>query len=86
MSVAQQKYFKELAALADKTVSVVTTTGKTFSGTLIGVNPDNMSIAIGEGKDETGKPFDRIFLNGSIVAQITSAEKSFDLKALSKQT
>ena len=83
MSVAQRKYFTEITALADKTVSVVTTTGKTFNGTLLGINPDNMSLCISEARDETGKTLHRLFLNGAIVAQIASAEKPFDLKALS---
>ena len=82
MSVAQRKYFTEVAALADKIVSVVTTTGKTFNGTLVGINPDNLSLCIGDAKDETGKTYNRVFLNGNTVAQISSAEKSFDLKAL----
>ncbi len=82
MSVAQRKFFTEVAALADKTVSVVTTTGKTFTGTLIGINPDNLSLCIADAKDETGKLSHRTFLNGSVVAQILSAEKPFDLKAL----
>ena len=82
MSVAQRKYFTEVAALADKIVSVVTTTGKTFNGTLVGINPDNLSLCIGDAKDETGKSYNRVFLNGNTVAQISSAEKAFDLKAL----
>ena len=83
MSVAQRKYFTEIAALTDKTVSVVTTTGKTFNGTLIGINPDNMSLCIADARDEAGKTLHRVFLNGPVVAQISSAEKPFDLKALS---
>ena len=83
MSVAQRKYFTEITALADKTVSVVTTTGKTFNGTLLGINPDNMSLCIADARDETGKTLHRVFLNGATVAQIASAEKPFDLKALS---
>jgi small nuclear ribonucleoprotein (snRNP)-like protein len=82
LSVAQRKYFTEVAALSDKTVSVVTTTGKTFNGTLLGINPDNMSLCIADAKDETGKMLHRVFLNGTVVAQIASAEKPFDLKAL----
>jgi small nuclear ribonucleoprotein (snRNP)-like protein len=82
LSVAQRKYFTEVAALADKIVSVVTTTGKTFNGTLVGINPDNLSLCIGDAKDEAGKSYNRVFLNGNTVAQISSAEKSFDLKAL----
>ena len=83
LSVAQRKYFTEIAALADKTVSVVTTTGKTFNGTLIGINQDNMSLCIADAKDESGNLLHRVFLNGNVVAQISSAEKPFDLKALS---
>ena len=82
MSVAQRKYFTEIASLADKTVSVVTSTGKTFNGTLIGINPDDMSLCIADAKDEAGKTLHRVFLNGNVVAQISSAEKPFDLKAL----
>ncbi|MGA2522919.1 MAG: Lsm family RNA-binding protein [Candidatus Bathyarchaeia archaeon] len=82
MSIAQRKYFNEVALLADKTVSVATTKGKTFNGTLIGINPDNMSLCLAEAKDEAGKTLHRLFINGSTVAQISSAEKPFDLKAL----
>jgi small nuclear ribonucleoprotein (snRNP)-like protein len=82
LSVAQRKFFTEVAALVDKTVSVFTTTGKTFTGTLIGINQDNMSLCLTEAKDETGQAAHRVFLNGNIVAQILSAEKPYDLKAL----
>jgi len=82
LSVTQRKYFTEIAALSDKTVSVTTTAGKTFNGTLIGINPDNMSLCLSDAKDEAGKTLHRLFLNGNAVAQISSAEKPFDLKAL----
>jgi small nuclear ribonucleoprotein (snRNP)-like protein len=85
LSVAQRKLFTEIAALVDKTVIVVTTTGKTFTGTLLGINQDNLSLCIAEAKDETGKVAHRVFLNGNIVAQITSTEKAFDLKALANR-
>ena len=82
MSVAQRKFFTEVAALVDKAVIVATTTGKTFTGTLIGINPDNLSLCVAEAKDETGQVAHRVFLNGNVVAQILSTEKAFDLKAL----
>ena len=85
LSVAQRKYFTEVSALADKTVSVVTTTGKAFNGTLIGINPDNLSLTLADVKDESGKVSHRIVLNGIVVAQISSAEKPFDLKALANR-
>jgi len=82
LSVAQRKYFTEVAALADKTVAVVTTNGKVFNGTLVGVNPDNLNLALADTKDESGKFLNRLVLNGSIVMSISSAEKPFDLKSL----
>jgi len=82
LSVAQRKFFTEVAALVDKTVVVSTANGKTYSGTLVGINPDTLSLCLGEAKDETGKVLHRVFLNGNVVAQILTAEKPFDLKAL----
>ncbi len=82
MSVAQRKFFTEIAALVDKTVTVNTTTGKKFVGTLVGINQDNLSLVISEAKDENGQIAHRIFINGSIIVQISSTEKPFDLKAL----
>ena len=82
MSVPQRRYFTEIAALVDKHVTVNTTTNKTFSGTLIGINPDDMSLCIADAKGETGQTSHRLFLNGNVVAQISSSEKPYDLKAL----
>ncbi len=81
MSVAQRKFLTELATLVDKPVTVSTTTGKSFIGTLVGIT-DGLSVCIAEAKDETGKISHRVFLNGSVVAQVSSTEKPFDLKAL----
>jgi small nuclear ribonucleoprotein (snRNP)-like protein len=82
LSVAQRKYFTEVSALADKNVIVITANGKKFSGSLIGINPDDLSLCLSEAKDEEGRIMHRIFLNGSIVAEIFTVEKPFDLKAL----
>jgi len=82
LSIAQRKFFTEVAALMDKSVIVATTTEKTYSGTLIGINPDTLSLCLAEAKDEKGRTLHRVFLNGNVVAQILSVEKPFDLKAL----
>lgn len=82
MSVAQRRFFTEVTALVDKHVMVSTTDGKTFSGNLIGINPDNLSLCLSESKDAEGKVIHRVILNGSVVAQILGVEKPFDLKSL----
>jgi len=85
LSVAQRKFFTEVSALADKNVIVVTASGKKFSGTLIGINPDTLSLCMSEAKDEEGKIAHRLFLNGNNVSQILTIEKPFDLKALAER-
>ena len=85
MSVAQRKFFGEIAALLDKTVMVITMDGKKYSGTLAGINPETLSLCLSEAKDEKGTFLHRVFLNGSIIAQIFTVEKPFDLKALSER-
>jgi small nuclear ribonucleoprotein (snRNP)-like protein len=82
LSVAQRKFFTEVSALADKNVIVVTASGKKFSGNLIGINPDTLSLCLSDAKDEEGKMLHRVFVNGNTVSQILTVEKPFDLKAL----
>ncbi|MCW4055717.1 MAG: Lsm family RNA-binding protein [Candidatus Bathyarchaeota archaeon] len=85
MSAAQRRFFNEVATLLDKKVTVTTADEKSYSGTLIGVNPDNMSLCLSEAKDQDGQPLHRVVLNGSVVAKIFAVEKPFDLKALSER-
>ncbi len=82
MSLAQRKFFTEVSALTDRHVIVATTTGKIFTGTLLGVNPDNLNLCLSEAKDEEGKMLHRVILSGNVVAHMFSVEKPFDLKAL----
>jgi len=85
MSVAKRKFFGEIGALVDRTVMVITVNGKKYSGTLSGIDPESMSLSLSEAKDEKGTQTHKVFLNGSIIAQIFTIEKPFDLKALSER-
>lgn len=85
MSLAQRKLFGEMSALLDKTVMVVTTDERKYSGTLLGMDPDSLSLCLGDAKDEKGQSFHRVFLNGNVVAKIFSIEKPFNLKALAQR-
>lgn len=85
MSAARRKFFSELAALLEKTVLVETTNGKSFSGTLAGVDPESLSLCLADVKDEKGNLVHRMFLNGSAVARISAIEKPFNLKALAER-
>ena len=82
MSVAQRKLFTEMGALIDKIVMVMTTDGKSYTGNLVGINENNLSLCLADAKDDKGRVIHRVFLNGNVVAQILAIEKPFDLKAL----
>jgi len=85
MSVSKRKFLGEIGALVDKIVMVITVDGKKYSGTLSGIDPENMNLSLSEARDEKGTQTHKIFLNGSIIAQIFTIEKPFDLKALSER-
>jgi small nuclear ribonucleoprotein (snRNP)-like protein len=71
--------------LVDKLVTVTTVNGKEYNGTLIGLNPDTLSLCLSDAKDEKGKALYRVFLNGNVVVQILAIEKPFNLKALAER-
>ena len=85
MSVAKRKFLGEIGALLDKTVMVTTVNDKKYSGTLSGIDPESLSLSLSEAKDEKGTQLHRVFLNGSVIAQIFTIKKPFDLKGLSER-
>ena len=71
--------------LIDKNVVTITTDGKKYSGALTGINPETLSLCLSDATDEKGLALHRVVLNGSVVTQIFTMEKPFDLKALSER-
>ena len=85
MSVGQRRLFGELSGLLDKSVMVLTIDGKKYSGTLVGINPETLTLSLSDAKDASGVYVHRMFLNGSVIAQIFTVEKPFDLRALAER-
>ena len=85
MSVAKRNFIGEIGSLIDKMVMVVTVDGKKYTGTLSGIDPDTLSLSLSDAKDEKGTTTHKIFMNGSILAQIFTITKPFDLKALAER-
>jgi len=82
MSAAERRFLTEVSALVDKTVIVTAVNNKTYTGTLVGINPENLSLCLAEARDEKGQVINRVVLSGNVVAQIIATEKAFDLKGL----
>jgi len=85
MSVAERRYVNEVASLIDRNIMVITTDKKIYTGTLLGVNTENLSLVLGNAKDPEGKIIPKAVISGSIVAQILFVEKAFDLSGLAER-
>lgn len=81
-SLPDRKFMEEITAQLQRTITVVTTAGKNYTGILSGVDSHSLNICLTDAKDETGRLVNKLFLNGSNVAQIFSTEKPFNLQAL----
>lgn len=84
MSINQRKFLSEISALVDANVSVAINTGKTFTGKLLAIDPNTLSLCLEGVHDESGS-YHRVILNGDVVTQILSVEEPFNLKALAQR-
>ena len=85
MSTAQRRFLGELSTLMDKTVTVTTLENKTYTGTLIGLNPDSLSLCLADAKDKKGQLIHRVVLSGNVVAQVLAVEKAFNIRGLAER-
>ena len=83
--MAQRRFNSEVAALIDTTVTVVTVDNKTYTGTLIGINPENLNLVIGNAENSKSRVFPKVVISGNTVAQILSTQKAFDLRGLAER-
>jgi small nuclear ribonucleoprotein (snRNP)-like protein len=81
----RRMFFDEFSKLLRSTVTVIMMDGKTYVGNLEGYSPETMSICLTDAKDDNEKNIPKVFLNGSVVAQILAIEKPFDLKGLAER-
>jgi small nuclear ribonucleoprotein (snRNP)-like protein len=73
---------EEITALLQKTVTVSTSDGKSYTGILAGVDSHTFNLCLNDAKDEAGRLLHKLFVNGSRITQIFSSEKPFNLQAL----
>jgi len=85
VSVAQRRFLAELSALLDKQVTIFTTNEKSYYGTIVGIDPETFNVSLADVKDKEGREIHRVFLNGSVITQILTAEKPFDLRGLAER-
>jgi len=89
VSVAERKFLHELVSLLNTIVSVRTTDGRVITGRLVGFEPRTLSICLWNarvegagGAEGAGAEIPKLFLNGSAIVELWSAERPFDLRGL----
>ncbi len=83
MSVAERRFISELTSLLDSRVSIRTADGRRITGRLVGFHPDTLSVCLWDAEVEgEGAAVPKLFLNGSVIVEISSAEKPFDIRGL----
>ena len=82
---AMRSFNRELAAVVGATVEVVINTGKTYSGTMKGIDQNTLSVILSEVVDDKGTSIPKIFLYGSSIVSFSVAEKEISLEGLAKE-
>ena len=81
-----RSFNRELSAVVGATVEVTTTDGKTYSGTLRGIDQTSLSIVLSDVVDlKDGGNIPKIFLYGSSIVSFSVAEKEVSLEGLAKE-
>ena len=81
-STSDRKFMEELSLLLQKNIVVRTSSAKSYSGLLSGVDTRSMSLCLSDAKDDTGKVVPKLFLMGGSITEILGVEKPFDLRSL----
>jgi len=82
---AMRAFNRELAAVVGATVEVVINTGKTYTGTLKGIDQNSLSIVLSDvvADGETNIP--KIFIYGNSIVTFSVAEREISLEGLVKE-
>lgn len=81
-----RSFNRELSAVVGATVEVTTTDGKTYAGTLRGIDTTTLSIVLSDVVDvKSGGHIGKIFLYGSSIISFSVAEKEISLEGLAKE-
>ncbi|GAG92118.1 unnamed protein product [marine sediment metagenome] len=82
---AMRAFNRELAAVVGATVEVVINTGKTYSGTLKGIDQTSLSIVLSDVVADGETSIPKIFIYGSSIISFSVAEREISLEGLVKE-
>jgi small nuclear ribonucleoprotein (snRNP)-like protein len=71
-----RRLLSELNSLVGKRVQVVLTNGSVYEGILLGFDHPEMNIVLGNAKSSRGDSYPRLFIRGSVIAELRALEVS----------
>jgi len=74
-----RRFIEELGSLLGRKVTIETTEGKRYKGTVLGLHED-LSTVLGDVEGEEGTY--KVVINGNSIREIKLVERPFDLKSL----
>ena len=82
---AMRAFNRELAAVVGATVEVVINTGKTYAGTLKGIDQNTLSIVLSDVVADGETSIPKIFIYGSSIISFSVAEREISLEGIAKE-
>jgi small nuclear ribonucleoprotein (snRNP)-like protein len=82
---AMRAFNRELAAVVGATVEVAINTGKTYTGTLKGIDQNSLSIVLSDVVVDGEVNIPKIFIYGSSIITFSVAEREISLEGLVKE-
>ena len=82
---AMRAFNRELAAVVGATVEVAINTGKTYTGTLKGIDQTSLSIVLSDVVADGETSIPKIFIYGSSIVTFSVAEREISLEGLVKE-
>jgi small nuclear ribonucleoprotein (snRNP)-like protein len=82
---AMRAFNREMAQVVGATITVELKNGKEYTGTLVGIDQDTLSIVLSEVIPSEGEEIPKMFIYGDSITSFAVAEKEVSLEGLAKE-
>jgi|BEDMetMinimDraft_2_1075160.scaffolds.fasta_scaffold00953_6 small nuclear ribonucleoprotein (snRNP)-like protein len=69
-SPSTRRFIGDLSYMLDKYVMVKLVNGRSYQGTLTGLDNERLNLSLSNAKDDSGKLLPKVIINGSIIQEI----------------
>lgn len=80
-----RRYTSEMTSLLDKIVTVRTTSGKRYTGKLLGFEMNRGDVVLGDATDEKGETYVRVFIYSHVISEIYTKTPPLNLEELARR-